>query len=62
LGALTAFFGVFVVFLLVFYFYFNFLARDAEHGEREGDPKPRYGAGLADGWIERLTMDDSMQV
>lgn len=30
---------------------------DAEHGERAGDPRPRYPEQLADGWVDYLRLD-----
>lgn len=33
------------------------LFRDAQHGEKEGDPKPRYSDHIAAGWVPYITMD-----
>ena len=36
--------------------------RDAEHGEREGDPRPRYAEQLAAGWVDYVRLDTPQSV
>lgn len=36
--------------------------RDAEHGEREGDPRPRFHGQLADGWVDYIRLDTAQNV
>ena len=31
--------------------------RDAEHGEREGDPKPRYDEYMVEDWVDYIKLD-----
>ncbi len=33
------------------------LCRDAEHGEKEDDPKPRYDEYMAEDWVEYVKLD-----
>lgn len=36
--------------------------RDAQHGEKEGDPKPRYDDSMAEDWVEYIKMDTSPNI
>jgi hypothetical protein len=36
--------------------------RDAEHGEREGDPRPRFPEAAARGWVEYVELDSAQRV
>lgn len=36
--------------------------RDAEHGEREGDPRPRYAEQLVSGWVDYVRLDTPQSV
>jgi len=38
------------------------LCRDALHGEREGDPRPRYAEQVADGWVDYISLDAPQSV
>lgn len=36
--------------------------RDAQHGEREGDPCPRYAAAQASGWLDYIRLDTPQSI
>jgi hypothetical protein len=36
--------------------------RDAEHGEQEGDPRPRFPEHIVDGWVDYIQLDTAQNV